>query len=75
MVEHKADTACLTEVSSEQLEEARTDLARIGWGALVLAAALFLGLPFTTERIVNERVDQTFTVMATPTPSVDDYIQ
>jgi len=42
---------------------------------VLLAAALFLGLPFTTERIVNERVDQTFTVMATPTPSVDDYIQ
>lgn len=32
----------LTEVSAEQLEEARTDLSRIGWGTLVLAAALLL---------------------------------
>lgn len=46
----------LTEVSSEQLEEARTDLARIGWGALVLAAALFLAYQlFGSKEIVEKQ--------------------
>lgn len=30
----------ITEVSTEQLEEARTDLSRTGWGSLLLAAVL-----------------------------------
>lgn len=45
----------LTEVSIEQLEEARTDLSRIGWGALVLAAALLVAYQLFGSKDIVEK--------------------
>ena len=42
---------------------------------LLLAAALICGLPFTADRIIAERMNQTVMEMATLPPSFDDYEQ
>lgn len=42
---------------------------------ILLAAALLLGLPYTTQRIISDRMTQTVTETATPPPTFDDYEQ
>ena len=42
---------------------------------LLLAAALICGLPFTADRIIYNRMNQTVVETATPPPSFDDYQQ
>lgn len=42
---------------------------------LLLAAALILGLPFTADRIIDDRMNQTVMETATPPPTFDDYEQ
>ena len=42
---------------------------------LLLAAALICGLPFTADRIIDDRMNLTVVETATPPPSFDDYEQ
>ena len=42
---------------------------------LLLAAALICGLPFTADRIIDDRMNLTVMETATPPPSYDDYEQ
>lgn len=42
---------------------------------LLLAVILILGLPFTADRIIDDRMDQTAVETATPPPSFEDYQQ
>lgn len=42
---------------------------------LLLAAALICGLPFTANRIIDDRMNLTVMETATPPPSYDDYEQ
>lgn len=42
---------------------------------LLLAVVLILGLPFTADRIIDERMNQTVMVTATPPPTFEDYEQ
>ena len=42
---------------------------------LLLAAALICGLPFTANRIIDDRMNLTAMETATPPPSYDDYEQ
>ena len=42
---------------------------------LLLAAALICGLPFTPDRIIDDRMNLTVVETATPPPSFDDYEQ
>jgi len=42
---------------------------------LLLAAALIWGLPFTADRIIDDRMNQIVMETATPQPSFDDYQQ
>lgn len=42
---------------------------------ILLAAALICGLPFTANRIIDDRMNLTVMETATPPPSYDDYEQ
>ena len=42
---------------------------------LLLAAALICGLPFTADRIIDDRMNLTVVETATPPPSFDDFDQ
>lgn len=42
---------------------------------LLLAAALIWGLPFTADRIIDDRMNLSVVETATPPPSFDDYEQ
>lgn len=42
---------------------------------LLLAAALIYGLPFTADRIIDDRMNLSVVETATPPPSFDDYEQ
>lgn len=42
---------------------------------LLLAVTLIWGLPFTADRIIADRMNQTVMETATPPPSFDDYEQ
>lgn len=42
---------------------------------LLLSAVLILGLPFTADRIIDDRMNQTVMETATPPPTFDDYAQ
>ncbi len=40
---------------------------------LLLAVILILGLPFTADRIIADRMNQTVVETVTPPPTFDDY--
>ncbi len=42
---------------------------------LLLAAALICGLPFTADRIIDDRMNQVVMETATPRPTYNDYEQ
>ena len=42
---------------------------------LLLAAALICGLPFTADRIISDRINQTVMETTTPLSTFDDYAQ
>ena len=42
---------------------------------LLLAAVLLLGLTFTTDRIIDDRMNQVVMETATPRPTYNDYEQ